>query len=632
MEDFKFSLSTNRLHSLFPFFIIVNESLCITGIGKSLGKLLPALTVGSSFANCFSVTRPSLQNPSYYNLLEILGQPILLAAANGILLRGQFEKIENSVFFAGTPSVSSLEQATKLGLTPNDFASYDAQPDLLHMLRDHEINTERLKDMLSGRQPNDILPGGIKLTPAKRSTNKEGVVFMRPNGKIFWCNDAYLTLSGYTREDLIDKTPEQMRSVAPIEKEDMDRVLGYLSKGEPYDITLKRRRKDGSTFWTRTKGQPIFNEEGVVTQYLTLVEDLTPQREKDEQLSLLSLIAEKNINPVIVCDNKGRIEWVSSNFMKTTGYSKDEVIGRRPGALLEGPETDPQTSMYIKTQAQKGLPVSAEILNYTKTGQKHWIKLHGQALHDKDGEVLKYYTIREDITDRKLMESQREELLKDLARSNGELEDYAQIVSHDLKSPLHSIHSLISWIKEDNSLAGQSLQYFGMIEGKLQMMHDLIQGVLTHSRIGREDIIRETIDVYDVVTEVIAMVHVPSNIKINIENKLPVLQADRFRILQLFRNLIANAVAAVDRADGLICISSQEQKNYFVFCIKDNGPALPEEYWQKMLTKFSSFAANDKPAGMGLSIIRKIVEHYKGELWVESDRDDGTAFYVKLYK
>ena len=634
MDDFKFSLPQNRLNALFPFYILIDENLIIKGFGSSLGKLIPQISAADSFNLHFTIKKPLGIYPSYNTILDLAEQSVLLESITGIMFRGQWEKLPGALFFAGSPAISSAGQATKLGLTPNHFAAHDAHPDLLHILKGHEINSEKLRELLSDKQPGENAVPEIKLAQGKRSTNNEGVVFMHPNGKIFWCNDAYLAISGYTRDDLINKTPEEMRKIAPIDKEDMDKVLAYFSKGEPFDISLRRRRKNGSTFWTRTKGQPIFNEDGILTQYLTIIEDLTPQREKEERLSLLSLIAEKNINPVIVCDSEGKIEWVSSNFVKTTGYTKEEAIGQRPGELLEGPETDPQTSLYIKTQASKGLPVSAEILNYTKDGRKHWIKLHGQALYGKEGEVLKYYAIREDITDRKLMEAQREELLRDLARSNRELEDYAQIVSHDLKSPLHSIHSLISWIKEDSNgtLNHQSLQYFGIVEDKLQMMHDLIEGVLTYSKIGREDITKETVDVHEVVTDTIAMMHVPVHIKVTVQNRLPVMRADRFRLQQLFQNLIANAIASIDKPSGFITISAEEQQNYFVFCIKDNGAGLTREQQEKLFAKFSSFAPNNKPGGMGLSIIQKIVENYKGKIWVAGQPGTGTSFYIKLYK
>jgi PAS domain S-box-containing protein len=635
--DFKFTFSRDALNAIFPFYIMVNDALAIASFGNSIAKLMPELHDNDSFEFHFTIKKPLVQTISRNSLLSCLDSVVILQSkSTGVILRGQFEKTAHGFLFVGAPSLDAIDQVTGLSLTPADFAFHDPLLDLLHILKSHEINTDKLKDMLIEKKPEthntDDAPE-IKLAPSRRSTNKEGIVFLHPNGKAFWCNDAYLTITGYTRDDLFTKKPEEISKLS-IDKEDMDHAMEYFRKGEPFDLTIQRKRKDGSSFWTKTKGQPIFNEAGVVTQYLTTVEDLTPQRARDQQLSLLSLIAEKNINPVLVCDSMGRIEWVSSNFVKTTGYSSSEAIGKRPGELLEGPETDPQTSMYIKNQAMKGLPVNAEILNYTKDGQKRWIKVHGQALHSKEGEVLKYYAIREDITDRKLMETQREELVKNLAKSNSELEDYAQIVSHDLKSPLHSIHSLISWIKEDNNGAFNDTtnQYFSLIEDKLEKMHDMIQGILTYSKIDRVDISKENIDIHEVVLNILSIIHIPATIQVTVKNRLPILKADRFRIQQLFQNIIANAAAYSDKVEGVIEITSEDHKDHYVFCIKDNGPGIAKDLQEKIFKKFRSFSDNEKSNGLGLSIAQKIVENYKGQIWVESEPGNGASFYIKLYK
>lgn len=636
MGDLNFSITEDNLNAIFPFYLFINEDMSISGFGSGIGKLLPVLRVNDRFSGHFAIKKPVMPEISTAALIACIGKVVLLESRNkGFILRGQLLKVADGFLFAGSLVIDNMEQVAELQLSTENFALHDQVPDLLNIVRSYQMNADKLKDLLAektAKTKKEATPE-IMVEQSKRSTNKEGVVFVRPDGSIFWCNDAYLALTGYTHEELFSKDAREIGR-ASIDERDMQKLIEYFEKGEPFDVVLKRRRKDKTFFWTKTKGQPIFNEEGVLTQYLVTVEDLTPEREKDERLSLLSMIAEKNINPVLVCDSEGRIEWVSSNFIKTTGYTRAEAIGRRPGELLEGPETDPQTSMHIKSQALRGLPVSAEILNYTKAGQKRWIKMHGQALHNSEGEVLKYYAIREDITERKLMEAQREELLKVLAKSNTELEDYAQIVSHDLKSPLNSIHSLISWIKEDNAGAfnDTTAKYFSMIEDKLEKMHDLIQGILTYSKIDKVDITKETIDTHEVVKDIISMIYVPDNITIRVKDRLPVMRADKFRMQQLFQNLISNAVNYNDKAEGLIEISCEEHPEYCVFCVKDNGQGIAKEHQEKIYRKFSSFSDSEKSSGLGLSIVQKIVENYKGQIWLESEPGKGAAFFIKLYK
>jgi signal transduction histidine kinase len=113
---------------------------------------------------------------------------------------------------------------------------------------------------------------------------------------------------------------------------------------------------------------------------------------------------------------------------------------------LQGPETDPETVAYLKDRISVGLPLIVKLL-IMQNGEKYWVSIQGQLYTTKT--IKRYFAIEEDITARKILENQREELVNSPS-SNKELEDYAHIVSHDLKSPLRSIHSLLSWIKEDN--------------------------------------------------------------------------------------------------------------------------------------------------------------------------------------
>ena len=208
------------------------------------------------------------------------------------------------------------------------------------------------------------------------------------------------------------------------------------------------------------------------------------------------MIAEKNINSVIISDVKGNIEWVNSSFEKMSGYTKEEIIGKKPGHFLQGEETDLETVAYLKNQISKGQPFSCEIINYSKSGNKYWVKIQGQALYNKNGEIIRYFAIEENITNKKELEKQSQELVISLAKTNKELEDYAQIVSHDLKSPLRSMHSLISWIKEDNvkAFSDQTLQYFSMMENKVEKMDHLIEGILTYSKIDKEEMAIEKVN------------------------------------------------------------------------------------------------------------------------------------------
>lgn len=229
---------------------------------------------------------------------------------------------------------------------------------------------------------------------------------------------------------------------------------------------------------------------------------------------------------------------------------------------------------------------------------------------------------------------QREELLRNLEKQNQALNEYAHIVSHDLKSPLRSIHSLITFIKEDNDneFNEKTARYFALIQEKVEKMDHLIQGILTYSKIDNVKVAKEKIILMDLINSIIATIFIPSHIVVIIKDELPILTSDRFRMQQLFQNLISNAVNYNDKPNGTVEIGVQEEDNQYVFSIKDNGAGIEEENKIKIFQMFQSFNKADKSTGIGLSIVRRIIENEGGEIWFESEEGIGTTFYFTIQK
>ena len=160
------------------------------------------------------------------------------------------------------------------------------------------------------------------------------------------------------------------------------------------------------------------------------------------------------------------------------------------------------------------------------------------------------------------------------------LQEYAHVVSHDLKSPLRSINALISWIQEDNKdvFDTSSLENFGLIEMTLEKMEQLISDILLYSSIGSDDTEKQHTDVNQVVKDLKKILFIPRHIKVDILNKLPVIVGERAKLQQLFQNLISNAIKFNDKNKGFIEIDVLEKKSFYQFSIKDNGPGIEKKY------------------------------------------------------
>lgn len=231
------------------------------------------------------------------------------------------------------------------------------------------------------------------------------------------------------------------------------------------------------------------------------------------------------------------------------------------------------------------------------------------------------------------MNKQKQALLNELAYQNQELSDYAHMVSHDLKSPLRSIDALTSWLSEDYAEVFDSngKNTLDLIRDNVEKMDTLISGILEYSTIGKNQIETYDVDANLLIDNILKIIHVPTNISI-IKTNLPVLRGDKYRLQQLFQNLISNAIKYNDKDQGTIKIGAEDKTDYWQFYIKDNGKGIDKSYFDKIFKTFIKLENNPDSTGIGLSIVKKIVELYGGTIWLESQVNVGTTFYFTLKK
>ena len=381
---------------------------------------------------------------------------------------------------------------------------------------------------------------------------------------------------------------------------------------------------------------PIYKE-GNYAGHLWSYDDVTIKKRykesiESERQKYSNIIANMNMG-LLEVDNEDTVLFANQSFCDMSGYSLLDLLGNKASELLMD-KTGREVLKSKSTIRNKGISDSYEVTAKTKTGKtKYWL-ISGAPNYNLNGELIGSIGIHLDITDQKTLELQKELLLKRLEKQNEQLNEYAQIVSHDLKSPLRSIHSLISWIKEDNEkeFSDETLQYLNMIEGKVEKMDHLIHGILTYSKIDTENVISEAIDLNDVINNCIKIIHIPDNIKVIIDNKLPIVKADKFRMQQLFQNLISNAVNYIDKPEGLVSVGCSENKNSYTFYVKDNGPGIAKENQEKIFKIFQSFTNHESSTGIGLSIVKRIIDNYKGSVSIESELTKGTTFFINLPK
>ena len=272
----------------------------------------------------------------------------------------------------------------------------------------------------------------------------------------------------------------------------------------------------------------------------------------------------------------------------------------------------------------------------SSNGQVFPAYLRSTSITDENLNNLGVLFVINDITELKEAEKRQAKLLEQVESVNDELKSFAYIISHDLKAPLRGISSLANWLSDDyrDALGNDGKQQMDLLKSRVGRMQDLIDGVLQYSRVGRvkEDIV--DIELNQVIPEVIDLLAAPKNISITVDNDLPVISAEKTRISQLFQNILSNSIKYMDKPEGQIRIGCVEDGNNWRFSLSDNGPGIEEKHFEKIFQIFQTISDSDsyESTGVGLSVVKKIVEVYGGSIRVESEVGNGCTFYFKLPK
>lgn len=441
-----------------------------------------------------------------------------------------------------------------------------------------------------------------------------------PEGRFLYVNRAWLRTLGYRREEVSSVTFTDV--IHPESLDHCRRMLDELLHGRPVvRVEAIFRAKDGHKVPVEGSATCRF-EEGRAVSTRGIFRDVSDRnRARDELDQLFNL----SLDLLCIAGTDGFFKQINPAFERVLGYTRDELLSR---AFVEFVHPDDrEVTIQAVERLAKGLPIVDFQNRYrAKNGRYLWLAWRSAPLVDR-GLV---YAVARDITESKRIEELMARQAEELSRSNAELEQFAYVASHDLRAPLRGIANLAEWIREDlpEKLPEKVEAHVAKLVRRIHRMERLTDDLLNYSRAGRErDTIEET-DTGALVADLAQLLSPPDGFMIVAGPGMPVIETARSALEMVFRNLIGNAIKHHDRPDGKVRVAARRRGKFIEFSVADDGPGIAPKYHKQIFQMFHTLRPRDEVegTGMGLALVRRLVEKAGGEVTLESEEGKGATF------
>ncbi|EAQ79968.1 PAS domain-containing hybrid sensor histidine kinase/response regulator [Blastopirellula marina] len=434
----------------------------------------------------------------------------------------------------------------------------------------------------------------------------------------------------------------------PEDKEIDDRHLQDFLNGEIEEACFEKRyvNRNGEIIWARLTISVIRDD----AYFIVVIEDIREERQAREDLEKsnreihkLSLVAAKARQSVIIADKFGRIEWVNDAFTQLTGYALPEIIGQKPGTLLQGPETDPSTAAYIGERLRSRERVSVEIVNYSKSSEKYWIALEIEPVFDEQHRLIQFIATQTNVTHRKKHEAELRRAKETAEAANAAKSEFLANMSHEIRTPLNGLLGFTDLLLRGAANDPQKRdEYLQIIRTSGRNLLDVINDLLDLSKIEAGKLETESLpcDPQAVVAEVVSILRVKADekaLRLTCDwsgEVPPQIVTDSVRLRQLLTNLIGNAIKFTQFGSVSIDAGWHAPLQQLTFVIRDTGIGIPEEKLDLIFDPFTQADATTTRrfggTGLGLAICRRIARLLGGDVSVESEIGAGSTFTVTI--
>ena len=598
--------------------------------GKRLVDILPSASTGrlaQSFSTSSTLPSAILERDHPHQILRIFTSPILPANTD-----------------TDIRLLITIEDLTEMSQTKLRYRSMETlQKISLSILRSDDLSTTLSSILSEAMQARPFSTGAvwlisdgdnkIELFASKGYQNPEHISHAFSSNEFQSHDQLRIVTNGKDCPGFEILTRENLVSMYIVPVKTQEKILGFIELGSRSNSPVDQAENDLL--------QAIGNQMGIAVQKARLDAALL---RSEAEARLLSLIASRTINAAVITDAKGCIEWTNAGFSRITGYSLEEVIGRKQGDFLQGPETDLETVELMREAINKGEGYIVEVINYHKSGQKFWLHIEVQPIRDDAGHIVKFMALESDITERKAYE-QALALARDQALEASRLKsEFLAMMSHEIRTPMNGILGM-SELLSMTTLTDEQREFMDIVRSEGESLLIIINDILDFSKIeaGRIQLDPVAFDLRELVQSVADSIQIRVSMKslelgIEVRDETPNrLIGDSSRIKQVLVNFASNAIKFTKQGRVDIRIGMIQDNGGLVnirFEIQDTGIGISHDAQIRLFQPFvqadGSITRKYGGTGLGLAISKRLVELMGGQIGLQSELGEGSLFWFVL--
>ncbi|MEG3898069.1 MULTISPECIES: PAS domain S-box protein [unclassified Microcoleus] len=465
------------------------------------------------------------------------------------------------------------------------------------------------------------------------------------NGAISYWNLGAKWLYGWRKSEAIGKNIHELLQTEW--KQPFEAIQKVFFEQGSWQGELVRTKADGTKITVASRWTLQHDEQDKPLAILEISNDISDRKRSEIALAQSAQRFRDTFEQAAVGmaqkTVEGKFLLVNQKLCEILGYSRQELVEKRFQEITWPGDLASEQELLRQLLAGEIENFSLEKRYLRKDGELVWANLTVSLLREQNGSQFLMGVV-EDIRERKKAEESLQLRAQELSwtaqtlaqttsilrKRNLELDQFAYVVSHDLKAPLRAIANLSSWIEEDLSdlMTEDTLHQMNLLRGRVHRMEALIEGLLQYSRVGRIQVGSETVKVEKLLAEIIDSLAPPSGFEVKVEPGMPTFVTERLSLQQVFANLISNAIKHNRGESGHVKISVKELDDFYEFSVADDGPGIAPQYHDKVFVIFQTLEARDKVenTGIGLSLVKKIVEAQGGSISLESAEGEGATF------